>query len=237
MRLLASLAHYLATYDEQGVQIHQYASAELACDLTTGQRVGLRVTTDYPWQGQIKLEVTETGSLPWTLALRRPEWSPRTGLSVNGQPIDTPIVRKGYLILERVWNPGDVIDLDLRMEPMVVASNPRVDATRASLAIQRGPIIYCLEDCDQEERGRLLDVEIDGDQPLHQRWEDNLLGGVMVVEAGGRFVDAAAWHGQLYRPAASVELSDARPTRLVAIPYYAWGNRGIGGMRVWIPQK
>jgi DUF1680 family protein len=131
----------------------------------------------------------------------------------------------------------DIVELELQMETMLVASNPRIDATRGCLAIQRGPLVYCLEDQDQELQGRFLDVEVDQGQPLLTRWQDDLLDGVMVVETHGQLVDSEAWRGRLYQPATSALPGKSSSTRLVAIPYYAWGNRGIGGMRVWIPKK
>jgi hypothetical protein len=123
------------------------------------------------------------------------------------------------------------------MDATLVASNPRVDATRGCLAIQRGPIVYCLEDADQELKGRLLDVEIDKKQPLLTWWAGDLLDGIMVVDAAGQFIDTESWNGHLYQPARSRILAIPHSARLVAIPYYAWANRGIGAMRVWIPEK
>jgi DUF1680 family protein len=166
-----------------------------------------------------------------------PEWSQNPILSINGKIVRDLKQEKGYLVLEREWQVEDVLELELGMEAMFVASNPRIDATRGCLAIQRGPIVYCFEDRDQEIKGQLLDVEIDKDQPLLTKWDSDLLGGVMVVEAGGQFIDPESWHGHLYQPATFPVLVNPRPTRLVAIPYYAWGNRVIGGMRVWIPKK
>ena len=139
--------------------------------------------------------------------------------------------------MEKAWHAGDVVELGLGMEQVLVASNPRLDGTRGCLAIQRGPIVYCLEDIDQEVKGRLLDVEIDKNRSLITHWESDLLNGVMVVEAGGQFRDVEAWCGHLYRPATFPDQGTAHPARLIAIPYYAWGNREIGGMRVWIPEK
>lgn len=236
MRTLASLGHYLATRSDVGIQVHQYAPADLICEMPAGKRASLKMTTDYPWHGQIRLEVTEATGPVWALSLRLPDWARKWHLSVNGQAVDAPKVEKGYAVLEREWKTGDVVELDLAMEPELIASNPRIDATRASLAIQRGPIVYCLEDCDQEVKGRILDVEIDRHQSLKAVWREDLLGGVMVVEAEGRFVDAGTWQDKLYRPVASLGSMAATPARLLAVPYYAWGNRGIGGMRVWIPE-
>jgi hypothetical protein len=237
MRLFSSLTHYLATRDNNGIQIHHFASADIRCDLTSGQRIKLNVVTEYPWQGNIKLRIMESGNSPWVLSLRIPEWSRDPIISINGKVISEFRLEKGYLVLERTWQAGDVIELELRMEAMLVASNPRIDATRGCFAIQRGPIVYCLEDKDQEIKGRLLDVEIDKDRPLLTRWAGDLLDGVMVVEASGQLIDSGSWREHLYRPATLPVPAISRPIRLVAIPYYAWGNRVIGGMRVWIPYK
>jgi uncharacterized protein len=247
MRLLASLSAYLASHDTQGVQIHHFAPADITCDLDAqnasgAYQIGLHMDTEYPWQGKIRLQVTETSNTAWALSLRLPEWSQNPSISVNGEVLaegasgEMPIVQKGYAVLKRVWKAGDVIDLDLHMQAQLISSNPRLDATRGSLAIQRGPIIYCLEDHDQEVPGRLLDIQVDPGQPLHVQWREDLLNGVMVIEAAGGLVDPRAWFGTLYQPMGQVEHADIRPVQLVAVPYYAWANRGIGGMRVWIPQ-
>jgi DUF1680 family protein len=129
-----------------------------------------------------------------------------------------------------------MIELHLEMPPFLVAANPRVDAIRDCLAIQRGPVIYCLEGCDQEAPQDLLDVQIDGSQPLHTRWRDDLLGGIMTVEAAGYLADPEPWQEVLYQPSGSAPSATRRAIRLTAIPYYTWGNRGMGSMRVWVPR-
>jgi len=236
MRLFSSLSHYLATHDAKGIQIHHFASADIECDLK-GTSVKLNVATEYPWQGYIKLRVVESGNSPWALSIRIPEWSQNPIVSINEIIVRDLRLEKGYLILEREWRAEDVVELEFDMEAKFIASNPRVDATRGCLAIQRGPIVYCLEDGDQETKGQLLNVEVDKNQPLLTRWDGDLLDGVMVVEAGGQYVDSESWQGYLYQPVASLIPAIPQPTRLIAIPYYAWGNRGIGGMRIWIPKK
>jgi len=235
MRLFASLPHYFATSDLKGIQIHHFAPADIRCDLASEQHIEVNMMTEYPWQGNIKLRITESGKSPWILSIRIPEWSHDPVLSINGKVLREVRLEKGYLVLDRTWQVGDVVELDLRLEAVLVGSNPRIDATRGCFAIQRGPIIYCLEDKDQEIKGRLLDVEIDKDGPLSTRWEGDLLEGVMVVEASGQLIDSGSWRGHLYQPAALPVQAIHHPIRLVAIPYYAWANRIIGGMRVWIP--
>jgi len=239
MRLLASIESYLATRSANGLQIHHYAPADLEVALEDGSRLGLRMETGYPWQGQVRLEVTHTSQAPWSISLRLPRWSPGFRLTLNGQAPDDLHSAQGYISLERAWQVGDILELDLEMEPVLIAANPRVDAVRTNLAIQRGPLVYCLEDCDQEIQGRLLDTVIDPGTALKPVWRADLLGGVMVVETAGSVRSNQDWQGTLYARVdgnrAAPGDAEGRRVRLVAIPYFAWGNRGIGAMRVWIP--
>jgi DUF1680 family protein len=237
MRLLASFKHYLATYDKHGIQIHHYAPADIEAEIAPGQRVFLRMITNYPWQGRVRLEITGTLEKEWGVILRVPEWSRNVQLTVNGEALNDLQSVKGYISLTRIWLVGDVIEMDLDINPVLMASNPRVDATRASLAIQRGPLVYCLEDRDQEVQGRLLDLEIDVEAALHSVWRDDLLGGVMVVETTGELPTEDTWHGRLYERIDELQREEGQKVRLTAVPYFTWGNRGIGPMRVWIPIK
>jgi hypothetical protein len=238
MRLFSSFSHYLATHDAKGIQIHHFAPADIECDLTQELRVKLNITTEYPWQGNIKLRIVETGNSPWVLSIRNPEWSQNPTLSINGKIVRDLRHEKGYLVLEREWQVGDTVELDLAVEPILLESNPRIDATRGCLAIQRGPVVYCLESQDQGIRSNLLDIQIDPTQPLQSLWRDDLLGGIMTVKASGYLIDIEPWQGVLYQQTGrlSSEHIKRQPIRLVAIPYYAWGNRGIESMRVWIPK-
>lgn len=234
MRLFSSLGHYFATTDDGGLHLHQYGSFEVRTRLPGGQPIALAVESDYPWHGQIRITVQQSAST-WPLRLRRPEWCHAFDLALNGDPVEAPVVQQGYLHLEHAWRPGDVVELDLAMPPELVAPNPRVDAVRGCLAIQRGPLVYCLESIDQEAAVDLLDVQIDPSAPLRTRRRDDLLGGLMTVEAAATVLDPEPRQGALYRPVAQAPRAGRRPVRLTAVPYYAWGNRGIGGMRVWIP--
>jgi hypothetical protein len=166
MRLFSSFSHYLATHDAKGIQIHHFAPADIECDLTQELRVKLNIATEYPWQGNIKLRIVETGNSPWVLSIRNPEWSQNPTLSINGKIVRDMRHEKGYLVLEREWQVGDTVELDLAVEPILLESNPRIDATRGCLAIQRGPLVYCLESQDQGIRSNLLDIQIDPTQPL-----------------------------------------------------------------------
>ena len=235
MRLLASLSHYFATADSSGLQVHHYAPAAIRAELGPGRRVALGLETAYPWQGSVRLAVQEADASSWSLSLRLPAWCERPALRLNGQPVE-PALDLGYALLERRWRPGDVVELDLPMDARLVEAHPRIDSTRGCLAIERGPVVYCLEGCDQEDGVNVLDLEIDPTGPLTATWRPDLLGGLVTVEAAGYAVDPSPWEGRLYRPLASGERSSRRPVRLTAIPYYAWANRVPGAMRVWIPR-
>lgn len=247
MRLLASLPHYFVTTDGGGVQIHQYAPADLDVALPCGQPARLRVDTEYPWHGQIQVAVAETDGSEWTLSLRLPEWCAEWSASVNDSATDgidvDAVLHDGYVTLTRAWQAGDSIELALAMEPFFVQPHPRIDPTRDSLAIQRGPLIYCLEAIDQEPDVDLLDVRVDADAPLRASRQPDLLGGVTVIEAGGYVAGTSEWGDQLYRTRdatdAGGDSDSGEPVRAVplrAVPYYAWANRGPGAMRVWIPE-
>ncbi len=230
MRLRASLSSYFVTSNETGIQIHQYSNMEVFFE--HGE---ITMETDYPWDGRVKIAVSKGSDQPWTLALRVPGWCQSVDIKVNGQEIDSSS-QKGYVKLERTWKTGDVLEANFAMSPFLVEADPRVDGIRGCTAIQRGPLVYCLEAHDQPQEVNLLDIKIDPSEPLTSHWRGDLLGGVMTIEATGYQSDRSGWHG-LYRsliPANENQASDQK-VKLTAIPYYVWGNRGLKSMRVWIP--
>ncbi|MGJ5755920.1 hypothetical protein FB563_7806 [Streptomyces puniciscabiei] len=230
MRLLASLEHYLATSDEGGLQIHQYVSGRYA-----GGSYTVRAETGYPWHGSIALTVEESpAGRPWTLSLRIPQWCQefrvRCGERTYDQG-DAPVT-DGWLRLTRAWEPGDRVLLELGLEPRLTAADPRVDAVRASLAIERGPLVYCVEQADHPGGG-LDDIVLDPSRPLAVKHRPDLLGGVTTVVAAGRrrHIPDAGWWPYTSAPAPQ----GGEPVELMAVPYYAWANRVDGSMRVWLP--
>jgi uncharacterized protein len=235
MRLLASLGHYVATRDSSGLQIHQYAAARIVTTLAAGPSVALRMETRYPWDGVVRLTVEDTGAIPWTLALRVPGWSAGARARVNGQSAGV-LAPSGYLRLERVWSRGDAVELELPMPPRLIEAHPWIEATHGRVAIERGPLVYCLEAADHPG-APIADLELDPAASLTSAWEPDRLGGIAVVHASGWAVDTSAWGRRLYREVGSAPPASRRSAALTAIPYYAWANRGPGAMRVWIPSR
>ncbi|MEV6006969.1 beta-L-arabinofuranosidase domain-containing protein [Streptomyces sp. NPDC051976] len=244
MRLLAGLEHYMATTDDEGVQLHQYATGTYGGE-RAGEALVVSVNTPYPYQGRITVTVDESpADLPWTLSLRIPRWSARTAVRVDGQAAGET-ARDGWLRLHRCWTPGTEVVVDLDVTPRLTAADPRVDAVRGSVAIERGPLVYCLEQADHPGGG-LDDIVIDTSVPLTEQNRPDLLGGVVTVRASGRrrdVPDTADWWP--YRdvtagPDATADRSGRAPggsasLALTAVPYHAWANRADGAMRVWLP--
>jgi DUF1680 family protein len=245
MRLFASLASYLATQTAAGVQVHQYAGAVLDVPVAGGRAV-IEMSTGYPWEGAVVLHVDETPAEPWELALRIPAWCRTYTVAINHEPVAAERGADGYVRLARAWQAGDEVDLMLQLEPEWVLPNPRVDAIRGCAAVQRGPLVYCFESHDQPTGVDLLDVQVDRSQPL---LDGPLMfsGRKVSVQVAGRMPeragqdapysplaagDATAGDGTANDGAASAA---AQAVTLTAIPYFAWGNRGMQSMRVWVP--
>jgi hypothetical protein len=121
------------------------------------------------------------------------------------------------------------------MDARLIEPHPAIESTRGSVAIERGPLVYCLEEADHRHAA-IAELEIDPTAALTSRWDSELLEGVVVVRASGFRVDASSWGRQLYRPFRSEAPPARQPAGLTAIPYYAWANRALGAMRVWVPR-
>jgi uncharacterized protein len=225
MRFLASVEHHLATRSPDGVQLHQYAPARLA----VGSAV-LRIETAYPWRGEVGIEIVESDDEPWTLALRIPAWS-RTA-TVDG----AEVAPGGYAEVRRTWRAGDRVELQLDVSPRLTAPNPRIDAVRGCVAIERGPVVYCFEETDLPQGVELADVALDTAVPPTDAGPITALAGVPGVGAAGVVNNLDGWAGAEYRDARDVPAAVATSEApLVAVPYFTWANRGAGAMRVWIP--
>jgi DUF1680 family protein len=216
MRLLSSWPQYLASSDDTGVQLHQYASADLRAGVAGGE-VRLSVRTGYPWQGRVTVGVVQAPGHPWTLSLRVPRWCRSATLTGPDGPV--PLAAgEGAAGLTRTWTAGDTVVLDLELPVRVIEPDPRIDAVRGCVAVERGPLVYCIESADLAPDEQLEDLRWDPARepvaaPRPDLGEETV--GVTVPVVRGR---------------------PAGPGTAAAIPYFAWANRGAGAMRVWIPR-
>jgi len=236
MRTIALVGHYAATVGDGGVQLHQYMASTVDTRSVDGPGAVLSVRTDYPWGGEVAIEVVETGGEPWPLSLRVPQWSPTPVVKVNGVEVTDAVAEDGYLTVRGAWQSGDVVSLSLGLEPRLTAPNPRVDAIRGSVCVERGPLVYAVESIDQQDGVDLLDVSVGLDVRMASTWEGDLLGGVVAVDIPAEVTSQGDWEGNLYLPP-EARTGVSGETVLRAVPYYAWANRGAGTMRVWLPSR
>ena len=227
-RLLAFLGTYVYSRGEREVYVHLYTGGRVALRLDD-QQVLLEQDTRYPWEGKVRITVRPEGLARFVLALRVPGWSRDATLHVNGRPLElAPLVKKGYARIDRLWKPGDTVTLDLPMPVQRIEAHPRVREDCGRVALQRGPLVYCLEEIDNGPA--LSDIALPRDAVLSARFEADLLGGVMVITGEATRRDVVGWDERLYRPAGSL----VKTIPLKAIPYYAWANRTPGEMLVWV---
>jgi len=230
-RMLASLGGYTATADSAGVRIELIAGAEVRTALPGGRRVGLRVSTGYPWQGQVRVQITESDGAPWRVSLRVPSWASGATLTVDGTP--RGVAAGQYAQAERPWRPGDEILLDLPVAPRWTFPDPRLDAVRGSVAVERGPLVYCVESIDLPA-GLDLDraAVITSAPPVDAPAAGEAAIAVTVPVTAEATGDAPRWPYGPDRLAAGAPAQ--QPLRMV--PFYARANRGPAAMRVFLPE-
>jgi len=233
MRTIASLGAYVATGAAEGVQIHQYLPASVAAGPAR-----LDVATRYPVDGAVSVTVSEVETPSWTLSLRVPGWCRGATVAVNGEPADPAPNGRGYLEITREWRPGDVVSFDMPMPPRLTVPHPAADAVRGTVAVERGPVVYCFESPDQPSDVDLNHVELVVDRLLGEQLRDDLPGGAaVVVTATGVARDDSAWAGTGWATLEEEPSTAGREVTLTAIPYHLWANRGPSVMRVFVPAR
>jgi hypothetical protein len=237
-RILTSVPGYFYAATDDRVYVNLFAQG------TGRMRAGgtdleLVQTTEYPWKGDIKIEVRPKKDAAFTLAVRIPGWAlnrpvptdlyaytePAEGvpsLRVNGEPIDLAL-DKGYAMIARTWKAGDIVELGLPMPVRRVVAHDAVEADRGRVAVERGPLVYCAEWADND--GRVSNLVLPDGAALAAELRPDLLGGVVVVTGEAEAVSEKA--GKV--------VAEKKPVTL--IPYYAWANRGKGEMAVWLARE
>lgn len=220
MRTISSLGHYLATTGEDTLHVHQYAPGTISAG-----DFALRVDTDYPWAGTVTFTVERAPEREWTLRLRVPSWSRAT--TVEGHAPD----ESGYITITRGWQPGDSVELELDMQPRLVRPHRRIDALRGGVAVERGPLVYCFEQADQN--ADVDDLALSANAELRVNDKDDLpgIGRTVTIEADALAVTEPAG-GLPYR---EDHTATSTGVSAIAVPYFQWDNRDGGAMRVWLP--
>ena len=230
-RTLASLGGYAYAVSETALWVNLYIAGSVRAEIG-GSPVVVDVKTDYPWDGKVVLTVGRTGKkssgAEFELRLRVPGWCDSATFAVNGRKATTHDTDRGYLVLKRRWQAGDTVELNLDMPIARMEAHPAVKDDAGKVAFRRGPIVYCIEQCDLQ--ARVSDLYVPLEAEVKAAFKSKLLGGVTVLEMDGAVTDPLGWERVLYRP-----VPPAQRVKVRAIPYYAWDNREAGPMRVWIP--
>ncbi|MHA7964212.1 glycoside hydrolase family 127 protein [Paenibacillus sp. CAU 1782] len=225
-RILSSLGHYIFTASSDTVYTHLYIGNETSLEIG-GRKTTLKLQSDLPWDGNVILSVSAAeGSGVFTIALRFPAWSRKTVFTLNGEVI-SPEVSGGYAYISRDWRAGDEIGISLDMTPQRIYANPLLRANAGRVSLQRGPLVYCLEETDNGAPLASLSLPPDSEIVPVRRQED---GAVLLEARGQRVLLDDEKPDQLYRTSPFRRES----VKLVAAPYTLWGNRNPGEMTVWI---
>lgn len=235
-RTFASLPGYFYSTSKDGLYVHLYDNSELDWHLEDGTSLKVVQKTKYPWDGAVSIAVTPAKPREFTFYVRIPGWANSAQVMVNGSPVNGAVPGQ-YLAVKRQWSPGDTIGVNFDMTPGVVEANPRVVDDFGRGAVQRGPLVYCLEQLDQPDGVNVFDVSLDlrkGKAQFHDEFQSNLLDGVVVLKHTGGLADKTSSHTKLYS-SYTPTVPKNQPVELKFIPYYAWANRSASQMQVWTP--
>ena len=235
VRTIEEMSNYAYSINDKGVWVNLYGSNTLNTELPNGNAVSFTQTTNYPWDEDVKIVCEASIKNNISLMLRIPAWAKGATLHVNGKPIADKIIAGEYFGLNRKWAKGDVVELHLPMKVQLVEAHAKVEANINQVAIQRGPIVYCLEQQDVTDTVALSNLKIPSNIQLTPVYKKELLGGITVLQGVALKKDAVNYSSNtLYM---QVENDKLKQVKIQLIPYYAWNNRGLGEMAVWLPAQ
>jgi uncharacterized protein len=231
VRTIAESADYAYAKTDDAIWVNLYGGSTLETTLENGEKIELTQETKYPWNGRVRVRINECGKKEFSLKLRVPGWADGASVRINDQPADFSLKSGTYFEIHRSWQPGDFVDLNLPMPARLMVANPLVEEDINQVAVQRGPLVYCLESPDLPKGIRLRDVEIPANIHLIARYERRLLDGIVVLEGEALAHPAENWQDKLYQ---TLFRQPLKPFRLRLIPYCVWDNRGPSEMSVWL---
>ena len=207
-RFLPSIGNYIYGTSDDALWVNLYIGNK--ANVKLGKKdMKVSMESQVPWEGQVKMTIDElASSVKKEIRMRIPEWCENYSLAVNGEAINQPNLDKGYAVLERQWKQGDVITLNIEMPAVLKQADPRVKQDVGKRAIQRGPLVYCMEETDNPTDFDQLTLSTKS--ALESQFDATLLDGIVKITA-----------------------KDEDKT-INLIPYYAWDNREAGKMKVWI---
>lgn len=230
VRTICKSSGWAYNLTENGVAVILFGSNQLETLLSDGSPLKMNQDTNYPWEGFVKLTIESCKSSAFEIKVRIPEWAKGSVLKVNNEDVDVAVVPGTFAKIYRKWKAGDTIVLDMPMEIKRIEGHNRIEEVRNQIAVKRGPIVYCVESPDLPKDTSILDVYINGNGELKATHDENVLGGVTLIETE-LFLRQDKTE-DMYQEI-SIPRFVSHKTQLV--PYFAWSNRGQAEMTVFIP--
>jgi uncharacterized protein len=235
MRFLACLPGLMTTVDDRGVQLHQFATGSFEAPLDGGT-IRASTRTDYPWDGAVEIAIDDSLATPWTLSMRVPEWCVSAVVRMGADTLAES--GPGTIELTRVWSAGDRLILNMALTAHVTVPDPRIDAVRGTIALERGPLVYAVEDADLPAGTSVETLEVSATPDLETSVEsDPDLGEMAWMSLDATLRQDSHGAKWPYRHGHAPSVAEGMPTRIRALPYFAWGNRAGLGMRIWLPVR
>jgi DUF1680 family protein len=232
VRTISEISDYAYSVSDKGIWFNLYGGNVLSTKLKDGSAIKLTQTTDYPWDGKISINIDQAPDKATSMFFRIPGWSKNAVLTINGKAVTTMLSPGDYAEINRNWNTGDKIELNLPMPVTMMEANPLVEETRNQVVVKRGPVVYCLESADLMKGQKVFNIALSSKNELKPEMIRINNSNIMSLTGKADVRDEASWKNQLYKEIATPK-QNAVDIRL--IPYYAWGNRGHVDMETWIP--
>jgi len=225
-RLLASVGQYVYSEGEGEIAVHLYVQSTAEVRVA-GKSVALRQETEYPWKGNVRINLEPAAPVEFCLSLRLPGWCREADLLLNGKPAPAPL-EKGYIRIRQKWSRGDRVELRLPMRIERVHAHPGVRADAGRAALQRGPMVYCVESIDVGVP--VSNLILPRGNEFLAVYEKQLFGGTTTIQGEALIASEAGWEDNLYRFGSDAVV----PAHFKAVPYCIWGNREATEMAVWL---
>ena len=257
-RTIASLHSWCYSFSNHSLWVNLYGSNTLKTTLPAGSPVELEQKTDYPWEGRIEINVTKMPDEPFDIMLRIPAWADDAKITVNGENVNEKVEPGTYCQLRRNWSPDDQVILELPMRVKLMEANSRLENLKNKVAVVRGPIVYCLELPVEHPNAQDIwnnGIYIPANVDLKPEFRDDMLGGIVTLKGSllneegkqdflNKIGDVSVsmhqkeWSdNELYREMEPRQI-ETKPEKgvynVTLIPYYAWSNRGLSYMQVWL---
>lgn len=228
-RTLASLGEYVCFIERNTFWLNLFPGGTIDTELD-GKPFAVAIESQFPYKGNICITVCagndDEKGVEGDIRIRIPAYAISPCFYVDGIKTE-PEVENGYAVLRNLWK-NQVITYKFDMKAQFIYANPAVRADAGKAALVRGPLVYCLE--EEDNGANLSALFADTSQPLWEEWDENLLGGTVVVYASGKRICEEHWGDTLYQ----AKKPSKQDTKLTFVPYYSWGNRMPGEMAVWI---